>query len=227
MIWWPDTLRVFDSLPLAERLFVRARAFSAPLEALVHRAQGRDVVDVGCGHGVLVSMLAARANRQVTGIDPDTRKIEWARKSVGQLPNVCLKVARIEDLGPASFDTVCVADVLYLLPSAAWPAFFHAAFTCLRPGGVLLLKEAEDDGSWRATKALWQERLMVTLLGRTQSSGAVQVPSRKAMVDAVRSAGFEGTEAISLGLGFTTPHLLLVAQKQDKAIRANRSTRSL
>ncbi len=227
MSFWPDSLGVFDSLPLAERLFVRGRAFSAPLEALAHRARGPEVVDVGCGHGVLVSMLAARPHVHVTGIDPDPRKIEWARKSVGLLPNVSLEVAEISALKPESFDTVCIADVVYLLTLEAWPAFFHAAFICLKPGGLLLLKEAEDDGSWRASKALWQERLMVRLLGRTRSSGAIQVPSRSAMIQALETAGFELGEAVALGAGFTTPHLLLTAQKSDMVSSVSGGQRTL
>ncbi len=214
MIWWPEALSAFDSLPLAERLFVRARAFSAPLEALAHRAVGRDVVDVGCGHGVLVSMLAHAANRQVTGIDPDSRKIAWAQRSVGLLPNVSLRVARVEGLPKASFDSMCVADVLYLLPQVQWPAFFEAALKALRPGGVLLLKEAEDDGSWRVAKALWQERLMVRLLRRTQSSGAVSVPARQPMIDALIDAGFLLDDIVTLGAGYTTPHVLFIARRR-------------
>lgn len=213
MIWWSDELDVFDSLPLAERLFVRARAFSAPLEALVHRARGPRVLDAGCGHGVLVAMLARKPDLHVTGIDPDSRKIEWARQSVGGLPNVSLEVSRIEDVRAAAFDTVCVADVLYLLPRDQWPGFLTAAFRALAPGGQLLLKEVEDDGSLKARKALWQERVMVRLLKRTYSSGAIQVARRDDMREAMQRAGFRVTEIISLGQGFTTPHVLLVGER--------------
>ena len=211
---WPDAIEAFDTLPLAERLFVRARAFSAPLEALAHRVTGRDVLDVGCGHGVLVAMLAHRSpERRVTGIDPDPRKIEWARRSVGRWPNVTLELASIEQVPVSAFDSICIADVLYLLPPDAWRSFFTAAHEALRPGGRLLLKEAEDDGSWRASKALWQERLMVSLLRRTHSSGAIAVPRREVMLEALLAAGFVLDDVVPLAQGFTTPHVLFVAHK--------------
>ncbi len=213
MIWWSDELDVFDSLPLKERLFVRARAFSAPLEALVHRAAGPRVIDAGCGHGVLVALLARKPGLHVTGIDPDARKIDWARQSVGRLPNVSLEVARIEEAAAAAFETVCVADVLYLLPRGQWPSFFEAAFRALVPGGQLLLKEVEDDGSLKAQKALWQERLMVRVLKRTHSSGAIQVARRQDMQEAMQRAGFRVSGVLPLAEGFTTPHVLLVGQK--------------
>jgi hypothetical protein len=49
---WSRPLALFSSLPRAERFHVRARAFSAPLEALVDRVPtGATVADVGCGMG--------------------------------------------------------------------------------------------------------------------------------------------------------------------------------
>jgi 2-polyprenyl-3-methyl-5-hydroxy-6-metoxy-1,4-benzoquinol methylase len=211
------SLTVFAALPLKERLFIRGRLASAPLLELAARAQGTDLLDVGCGHGVLVALLAVGfPSRRVVGIDPDERKIEWARASVGRAPNVALRACTIEELAaerPGSFDTVLVADVLYLLEALAWQPFLKAAHALLRDGGRLVLKEAEDDGSWRVTKALLQEQLMVRLLRRTHSSGAVGFASRPVLVAALREAGFEIEETVPLARGYSTPHLLLVARR--------------
>jgi 2-polyprenyl-6-hydroxyphenyl methylase/3-demethylubiquinone-9 3-methyltransferase len=208
---------VFDGLPLKERLFVRGRLATAPLEVLAARAEGTRLLDVGCGHGVLVALLAAASPaRNVVGIDPDERKIEWARASVGRLPNVELRACTIEDLAlerPAGFDTVLVADVLYLLAAAAWRPFLASAHALLRPGGRLVLKEAEDDGSWRVKKALFQEQLMVRMLRRTHSSGAVGFAPRATLEGAVRAAGFAIEEVVPLARGYSTPHLLIVARR--------------
>jgi 2-polyprenyl-3-methyl-5-hydroxy-6-metoxy-1,4-benzoquinol methylase len=211
------SLKVFDGLPLKERLFVRGRLATAPLEALAARAEGARLLDVGCGHGVLVALLAGRSPaRQVVGIDPDERKIEWARASVGRLPNVELRACTIEQLAaerPAEFDTVLVADVLYLLAAAAWAPFLAAARVLLRPGGRLVLKEAEDDGSWRVKKALLQEQLMVRMLRRTHSSGAVGFAPRATLESAVVGAGFAIEEIVPLARGYSTPHLMIVARR--------------
>jgi 2-polyprenyl-6-hydroxyphenyl methylase/3-demethylubiquinone-9 3-methyltransferase len=210
------SLKVFAGLPLRERLFVRGRLATAPLEALAARAQGQRLLDVGCGHGVLVALLAAGSPaRRVVGIDPDERKIEWARASVGRLPNVELRACTIEVLAaerPGEFDTVLVADVLYLLSASAWRPFLAAAYALLRSGGRLVLKEAEDDGSWRVKKALLQEQLMVRMLRRTHSSGAVGFAPRATLESAVREAGFAIEEIVPLARGYSTPHLLIVAR---------------
>ncbi len=209
------SLKVFDTLPWKERWFVRGRLASAPLAAMAQRARGRDLLDVGCGHGALVALLAeGHPDRHVVGIDPDARKIGWAQASVGRNPRVELAACTIETLAaerPGAFACIFVAAVLYLLAPATWGEFLAAARRLLRPGGVLVLKEAEDDGSWRALKALWQERLMVWLLHRTHSSGAIGFMPRRVLADALTGAGFAIDETVSYARGYTTPHILFTA----------------
>jgi 2-polyprenyl-6-hydroxyphenyl methylase/3-demethylubiquinone-9 3-methyltransferase len=183
------------------------------------RAQGRDLLDVGCGHGLLVALLAVGfKDRHVVGIDPDERKIEWAKASVGQEPNVELLACTIQDLAqqrPGAFDTVFVTDVLYLLDPRDWPPFLRCARTLLRPGGRLVVKEAEDDDSWRVKKALFQEQLMVRVLRRTHSSGAVNFAPRAVLAGALRDAGFAIAETVPFSRGYSTPHLLLVGRREE------------
>jgi len=111
----------------------------------------------------------------VLGIDPDERKIELARNGPGRLPNVTFpgrdhraaRRARRVRRG-------VICDVLYLLPLEHWRQLLTATARTLKPHGVLLLKEAEDDGSWRHAKTVLQEQMMVKLLGKTKGSGGVR-----------------------------------------------------
>lgn len=210
------SLAAFEPLPLAERLFVHARLFSAPLEAMAARAKGRRLADLGCGHGVLTALLAVGfPEREVVGLDPDARKIEWARRSVGRFPNVRLEVGTVEQLAakePGRFDCLLVADVLYLLPPAQWGGFLRACRALLGPGGRLVLKEAENDGSWRAKKALWQEQVMVRVLGRTHESGAIGFEPRETLQRELEKTGFSVRESAAMHRGYTTPHVLFVAE---------------
>jgi 2-polyprenyl-6-hydroxyphenyl methylase/3-demethylubiquinone-9 3-methyltransferase len=210
-------LALFRPLPLAERLWVRGRLFTAPLEALAREVPAGRVADVGCGHGLLTALLAqGRPERQVLGVDPDARKVAWARRSVGALGNVELREGTVEGLlpeGAASFDAVVVADVLYLLPLAAWEGFLASCRALLRPGGRLFLKEVEGDGSWRHRKALAQEALVVHLLRRTHSSGGLQLLPRPRMQALLAGAGLTPERTVGMGRGYTTPHVLYVAKR--------------
>jgi 2-polyprenyl-3-methyl-5-hydroxy-6-metoxy-1,4-benzoquinol methylase len=219
-------LAVFSQLPPAERFHIHARAFSAPLEAVAtHVPAGGTVADVGCGHGLLSALLAlSDSRRKVHGVDPDPRKIEWALQGPGRLPNVRTEVGTVESLAEqhaGHFDAVVVCDVLYLLPVERWPGFLREARRLLRPGGRLLLKEAEGDRSWKHFKCLAQEVVMVKLLGRTKAGGALVLQPRDAMEAMLRQAGFSPRETVALGAGYTTPHILYVAEATAGAVGAD------
>jgi 2-polyprenyl-6-hydroxyphenyl methylase/3-demethylubiquinone-9 3-methyltransferase len=210
-----ESLKAFDELPAKERWFCRTRLKLAPLEEVAAQAIGDDILDVGCGHGVLAALLKhGHPERRVVGIDPDVRKIEWANESIGKAPNTEFQAVTIEALAaqrPASFDCVIIADVLCLIARDTWPPFLDAARKLLRPGGRLLLKDAENDGSWRAVKALWQERLMVHVLRRTVSTGGIGFATREDLVGYVERAGFVVDDVTSYARGYTAPHVLLTA----------------
>lgn len=209
-------LRTFSSLPLKERLFVRARRWSAPLEALAERAPAGRLADIGCGHGALTALLAeGRSDRSVVGIDPDHRKIAWAQRGPGMLPNVQLRVGTVEALAeaePRAFDAAIVCDVLYLLPVERWGAFLRSCAALLGPGGRLLLKEAEGDRSWKHYKCLAQEIVMVKLIGKTKGSGGMALRPRGFTERLLADAGLSLVETVDLSRGFTTPHVLYVAE---------------
>lgn len=208
---------MFSALPATERFHVRARAFSAPLEAVARRVPpGATVADVGCGHGLLSALLALEEPaREVFGVDPDARKVRWAATGPGRLPNVHIEVGTVERLAAereGQFDAAVVCDVLYLLPEARWLEFLSTARRLLRPGGSLLLKEAEGDGSWKHYKCLAQEWVMVTLLRRTKAGGALALKPRETLQALLRQAGFEVDETVELDAGYSTPHILYRAR---------------
>ncbi len=208
-------LDIFSALPFKERLFVRARLFSAPLAVLAERCPAGRVLDIGCGHGALIALLASEPGRTVLGIDPDPRKIAWAKAGPGRLANVSLRQATVDDLLPdleGHFDAVAVADVLYLLPTEAWGNFADGCRRVLKPGGLLLLKEAEGNRSWKHFKCLAQEQVMVRLLRRTHGSGGLTLQPRRFTEQLLADRGFAVKEVVDLSAGYTTPHVLYVAR---------------
>lgn len=207
-----QALALYDALPPPERFHVHARGYSAPLLAVASRVPAGTVADIGCGHGLLSALLAlAVPERTVVGVDPDARKIAWAKQSLAGLPNVRLEVGTVEALArelPGALDAAVVCDVLYLLPEEQWPGFLRTVRGLLRPGGRFLLKEVEGDGSWKHYKGLAQEWVMVSLLRRTKASGGMVLKPRAEVMRLLLESGFEVREVVALGAGYTTPHIL-------------------
>jgi 2-polyprenyl-6-hydroxyphenyl methylase / 3-demethylubiquinone-9 3-methyltransferase len=98
---------------------------------------GKNVLDVGCGGGILAESMAAKA-AQVTGIDLAARPLGVARLHALEagVGNVDYREIATEALAaekPGSFDVVTCMEMLEHVPDPA--AVVHACATLARPGG--------------------------------------------------------------------------------------------
>jgi len=97
-----------------------------------------DVLDVGCGDGLL-AMRLAEVSRSVVGIDRDPAAIAEARKRLGMVANTDAAVSEFGTewgLTPESYDIITMVSVLHELPLV--PALERVA-ELLKPGGTLLV----------------------------------------------------------------------------------------
>ena len=103
----------------------------------VKYAEGKDVLEVACGAGVGLGLLARVARRTVAG-DIDERNLAVAHRTYAERSGVALNRFDAQSLPfrSASFDVVLLYEALYYLPAAE--AFFREAWRVLRPGGTLL-----------------------------------------------------------------------------------------
>lgn len=102
--------------------------------------QGRDVLDVGCGGGLLSEALAG-AGARVTAIDLAPELVKVARlHTLESGLKVDYQVKAVEALAqerPGSFDAVTCMEMLEHVPDPA--AIVAACASLLRPGGRLFL----------------------------------------------------------------------------------------
>lgn len=86
----------------------------ALIELTVARPLG-DLLDVGCGQGRLLKLLASRAHRVVgVDIDPDARRLARAELLIAGSPNCTLRQGNASSLpfADGEFDTIILDDVL-------------------------------------------------------------------------------------------------------------------
>jgi ArsR family transcriptional regulator len=135
------------------------------LVELTVTTQVGDLLDVGCGRGQILKLLASRARRAVgVDIDPDVRGLARAEVMLAGLPNCSLRSGDMYRLpfGDAEFDTIILDDVL---ADAKHPVrVLTEARRVLRPKGRLIVLLAVGDrrprdlqsrlAAWSATAGL-------------------------------------------------------------------------
>lgn len=98
-----------------------------------------DMLDVGCGAGLLSEPLA-RLGADVTGLDPASANLEAARRhaEAGGLA-IDYRADTVEALAASGrvFDVVLALEVVEHVPDMA--AFVAACGRCVKPGGLLVL----------------------------------------------------------------------------------------
>jgi SAM-dependent methyltransferase len=98
-------------------------------------AEGKDVLEIGCGSGMGLGYLARRA-KKVVGGDTTIELVEAARQ---HLPGVDLLQMTAEELPfrDASFDVVLMLEMIYYVPNL--DRAIGEARRVLRPGGRLFI----------------------------------------------------------------------------------------
>jgi ArsR family transcriptional regulator len=105
-----------------------------------------DLLDIGCGHGRILKLLASRAHRAVgVDIDSDARKLARAELLLAGTPNTTLRQGDMVSLPFADneFDTVILDDVLGNAQDPA--AAIAEAKRLLGPGGRMLFLASTVD----------------------------------------------------------------------------------
>lgn len=116
------------------------RSLHRALVELTVAAPLGDLLDIGCGQGRILKLLASRARRAVgVDTDSDARRLARAELLLAGLPNCSLRKGNMYSLpfGDGEFDTIILDEVLDGADDPA--AALVEARRLLRPGGRLLL----------------------------------------------------------------------------------------
>ena len=137
--------------------------------------------DLGCGQGLMLSLLGTARDRYPSGEWPagwpappsalELRGIELRPRVAKRTRELLQDLATIEtlDLSEASLPpcrAVLLLDVLHLMTAEAQDRLLEDVARALTPGGVLVVREADASGGWRFRMVRLGNRLTALVQGR-------------------------------------------------------------
>lgn len=141
----------------------------------------RRLLDLGCGLGLLASVLhaAERCSQDpgwppawpapprglsIRGIELRPATVARARRALGAVAEIIQGDIRVAEFGEA--DAVVLLDVLHYIDQGAQRALLERVRATLPPGGVLLLRVGDADGGLRFRIGQWWDGAVMLARGR-------------------------------------------------------------
>ena len=160
--------------------YVRVKMVTDPVARMIADVAGEkdgvlgEVLDIGTGRGQLpILLLELSRATKVRGLDWDAEKIAEANRAASEhrgvdgLPKAGLDAhfergdARTAELGQA--DTALLIDVIHYFTVEEQDAILRRAAAAVRPGGRVVVREADTERGLRSFMTLLEERVFTTL----------------------------------------------------------------
>lgn len=186
---------------------------------------GAQVLDLGCGQGLLASTLLAAGRLDADGLWPSgwpapptaarvrgvelmQRDVERARRAIGR--EVAIERGDIRTVPFGTADAVVMLDVLHYVPRAAQDEVIARARAALAADGVLLLRVGDASAGLPFRISNWVDH--VVTFARGHRLGALHCRTLREWIDTLEVSGFR-VEAMPMSAGTPFANVLLVARQ--------------
>lgn len=186
--------------------------------------QGRTVLDVGCGGGILAESMAA-LGAQVTGIDLAEKSLRVAKlhllESGQKVDYRCIAVEDLATAQPASFDHVTCMEMLEHVPDPE--SVVRSCATLVKPGGYVFFSTLNRNAKSYLQAVIGAEYLLGLLPRGTHDYAKFIKPSE--LTRMARNAGLNVVDLTGMTynpiskqyklIGDTSVNYMICCQRSD------------
>ena len=216
-----NILKVYKDSGWTVKIFILIRYLVCPWEKIVERLipliDDGDLLDIGCGHGLLLHLVQRKVIcHRCIGIDHDRTKIAVAHRSISNNTKITFLDSReLGQLSGQRFRCITLIDVLYAIPPKDWSKIWKLAHENLEPDGILFIKETINYPKFKYWICLIQEIFATKILRYTKGQFPF-LPSFTYYLEALTQNGFDVFEHMRMDQGYLWPHYLFIARKNHK-----------
>lgn len=193
------------------------------------------IIDIGCGQGVLASLLAVAESAQtwptnfapapkawtLTGFDLRARAVRQGQQALADLgARVTLTVGDARRAPLPSCDVAVILDVLHYIDYTAQQDLLRRVHAALTPGGTLLLRVGDAAQGWRFRVTLAGDWLIT--LARATPWPRFWCRSQVEWIALLQSVGFDVT-ATPMSEGTPFANVLLVCRRAERPPKVARA----
>jgi uncharacterized protein (DUF2062 family)/2-polyprenyl-3-methyl-5-hydroxy-6-metoxy-1,4-benzoquinol methylase len=185
------TVERYRGQPQGDRLYVDLKLRTDPVVArLGELGELGRVIDAGAGRGQMgLYLWELGLVSELTGFDPDPRKLELARAAAGA--DARYEVTALGEYAATerSADCVLLIDVLHYLAPAEQDAALSRLKDWLTPGGRVLIREVGERAPFRGALTRFAERI-ATATGYNRASQVLNFRPLAELVERLEALGF-------------------------------------
>lgn len=184
-----------------EKVYAMLRMLVLPLKELDDAVKGLEILDVGCGHGVVDAFLALRnPDRHILATDADVGKVMGA--ACLPLDNVDFVVKDLIVDEAKWYDTILLVDLLHHITSDDQSRVLRIARKRLKKDGVLVVKDVDRKPFYK----LWY----TSILDKVMRNGHQNYMGMEVVVNELVRDGYTIVDTVVCHR-FLFPHFIVVA----------------
>jgi SAM-dependent methyltransferase len=195
-----------------QRSLAALRPYICPVAPILDSVQiGTTVLDIGCGNGLALSLLARFRHIECgVGVEISPRAVAAARQvsAFANLPLTYLEAPTFDCWPDEMFDAVTMIDVLHHVPKKLRRKFVLTALDRVANGGRFVYKDMTSSPWWRVAWNAFHDLLLARQL--------VHVEPIASVVEWAASAGFQPTHTEAYSACAVYGHELVVFERNAR-----------